>query len=40
MSVTDAAASALGAAGAAGIAATASGILFDDFVLTGSGSGR
>jgi hypothetical protein len=38
ISATDASASALSTAGAAGIAATASGILFDDFMLTGSGS--
>jgi hypothetical protein len=40
ISVTDASASALVAAGAAGIAAAMAGIVFDDFVLTGSGSGQ
>jgi len=38
ISATDSSASALSASGAAGIAATASGILIDDFTLTGSGS--
>jgi len=38
LSVTDSSTSALTATGAAGIAATMSGILFDDFALTGSGA--